>query len=48
MLAGGPDSFSWLRSNILVSESGDGGSAPRVAFRQIFNKPQIQLLGQAS
>jgi hypothetical protein len=41
-------SVGFVRSNILVSESGDGGSAASAAFRQILNKPQAQLLGQAS
>jgi hypothetical protein len=40
MLAGEPDSCSWLRSNILVSESSDGGSAARAAPRQILTNPE--------
>jgi hypothetical protein len=48
MLAGDPDSFSWIAANILASESSDHGSAARAAPRQILNKPQAQLLGQAS
>jgi hypothetical protein len=48
MLAGEPDFSSWPRSNILVSDSSDGGSAARAAPRQTLNKPQAQLLGQAS
>jgi hypothetical protein len=51
MLAGEPDSCSWPRSitaNILDSESKDRGSAARAALRQTPNKPQAQLLCQAS
>jgi hypothetical protein len=48
MLAGDPDSFGWITATILVSESSDRGSAARAAPRQILNKPQAQLLGQAS
>jgi hypothetical protein len=48
MLAGEPDSSSGPRSNILVSESGDGASAACAALGQIPDKPQAQLLGQAS
>jgi hypothetical protein len=40
MLAGEPDFSSWPRSNILVSDSSDGGSAARAAPRQTLNKPQ--------
>jgi hypothetical protein len=48
MLAGEPDSFSWPRNitaDISVSESSDRGSAARAARRQLFSKPQAQLLG---
>jgi hypothetical protein len=48
MLAGEPESFSWPRSDMLVSEPGEGGSAARAAPRQTPNKPQAQLLAQAS
>jgi hypothetical protein len=51
MLAGEPDVFSWPRgitANVLVPESSNRGSAARAARREILNKPQVQLLGQAS
>jgi hypothetical protein len=51
MLSGGPDPFSSPRSitaSILGFESSDRGSAARAALYQIRNKPEAQLLGQAS